>query len=70
VNGSLAKRIDEAAEDGILTEARRKRAHEDIRVLGNDVLHEEWREITEEEVDLAHHYVQRILDSSSTASKK
>lgn len=59
---SLEKQIDDAAGDGIITEARKKRAHEDIRVLGNDVLHDEWREIKEEDVELAHHYSQRILE--------
>jgi hypothetical protein len=60
--GSLADRIDEAAADGTITAARSKRAHEDIRVLGNDVLHDEWREVTAEEFDLAHRYAQRILE--------
>jgi hypothetical protein len=60
--GSLATRIDEAAADGAITAARSKRAHEDIRVLGNDVLHDEWREVTQDEFDLAHHYAQRILE--------
>ena len=60
--GVLRDKIDEAANDGIITEARRKRAHEDIRVLGNDVLHDEWREVTQEEVSSAHHYTQRILE--------
>jgi hypothetical protein len=61
MKGSLAARIDEAAGDGVITEARRKRAHEDVRVLGNDVLHDEWRSVTDDEVTAAH-YVQRILE--------
>jgi hypothetical protein len=61
-DGSLNNKIDEAAKDGIITESRRKKAHEDIRVLGNDVLHEEWREITKDEVEASHHYVQRIIE--------
>ena len=60
--GTLAARIDQAGADGVITEARRKRAHDDIRVLGNDVLHDEWRRVTDEEVEAAHHYVQRILE--------
>ena len=60
--GSLAARIDAAATDGVITEARRKRAHEEVRVLGNDVLHDEWREVEPQEVVLAHHYVQRIAE--------
>ena len=62
ITGTLQKRIDEAADDGVITEARKKRAHEDIRVSGNDVLHDDWREINDEEVNLAHKYVQRILE--------
>lgn len=61
-DGNLASRIDEAAADGVITEARRKRAHEDIRVLGNDVLHDEWREVTPDEVFLSHRYVQRVIE--------
>jgi len=60
--GSLADRIDMAASDGVITEARRKRAHEEVRVLGNDVLHDEWREVLADEVALAHHYVHRVAE--------
>ena len=60
--GSLKDEIDEAVRDGILTEARAQRAHDDIRVLGNDVLHDEWRPVEEAEVQAAHHYTQRILE--------
>jgi len=59
---SLKKQIDLATDDGVLTESRRKRAHEDIRVLGNDVLHDEWKEISEEDVEIARQYSQRILE--------
>jgi hypothetical protein len=60
--GMLAPRIDEAAADGVITTARAKRIHGDVRDLGNDVLHDEWREVTEDEVDLSHRYVQRVLE--------
>jgi hypothetical protein len=61
-DGALEKRIDAAAADGVLGEPRRQRVHQDIRVLGNDILHDPWREVTEEEYELAHHYAQRILE--------
>lgn len=61
-DGSLAARIDEVASDGIITRARQRRAHEEVRVLGNDVLHEEWRPIEEREYAASHHYTQRILE--------
>jgi Domain of unknown function (DUF4145) len=59
---NLKNRIDQAVADGILTEARSRRAHENIRVLGNDILHDPWREVTQEEFDDAHRYSQRILE--------
>jgi Domain of unknown function (DUF4145) len=59
---NLQKRIDAAAADGVITEARQKKAHSDIRVLGNDVLHDEWREVKQDEFEVAHHYTQRILE--------
>jgi Domain of unknown function (DUF4145) len=58
----LKKRIDAAATDGVITAARQQKAHADIRTLGNDVLHDEWRHVTDDEVEDAHHYTQRILE--------
>lgn len=58
----LFKQIEAAAADGVITESRKKRAHEDIRVLGNDVLHDEWHPIGLESVEVARHYAQRILE--------
>jgi uncharacterized protein DUF4145 len=62
VRGSLNARIDEASADGVITEARKRRAHDDIRVLGNDVLHDEWRPVLPDEVEAAHLYTQRVLE--------
>lgn len=59
---TLEQQIDFAANDGTITEARRKRAHEDIRVLGNDVLHDDWHSIDPAAVEEAHKYAQRILE--------
>jgi hypothetical protein len=60
--GNLDGKIDEAAADGVITEARRRRVHENIRVLGNDVLHDDWREVSAEEVSESHRYAQRVLE--------
>ncbi|MDO8648808.1 MAG: DUF4145 domain-containing protein [Candidatus Peregrinibacteria bacterium] len=60
--GKLQQKIDAAAKDGVLTETRKKRAHEEIRVLGNEVVHDDWREVSSDEVDLAHGYAQRIIE--------
>jgi hypothetical protein len=59
---NLFEQIEAAAGDGTITEARKKRAHDEIRVLGNDVLHDAWREISDEEVTLARDYTQRIIE--------
>lgn len=59
---SLAKRIEEAAKDGVITQARKKRAHDEVRVLGNDVLHDEWKPIPKEDVEASRFYCQRILE--------
>jgi hypothetical protein len=58
----LEQQIDAAAKDGVITAARKKRAHDEIRVLGNDVLHEAWQEIDPGDVDAALHYAQRVLE--------
>lgn len=58
----LQKRIDAAAADGVITQARQKKAHDDIRALGNDVLHDDWREVKDDEVEDAHRYMHRILE--------
>lgn len=63
VNGdNLKKQIDAAAADNVITNARKARAHEDIRTLGNDVLHDAWVKIEETDVIPAHKYAQRILE--------
>ena len=59
---NLQQQIDAAGKDGVITASRKRRAHEEIRVLGNDVLHDEWHKIPEEDVEASRHYVQRILE--------
>jgi hypothetical protein len=59
---NLLKGIDAACADNLISEARRKRAHEDVRILGNDVLHDDWREVLNDEIERAHRYTQRILE--------
>jgi hypothetical protein len=60
--GDLRSKIDAAAAENIITDARRQRAHQDIRVLGNDRLHDDWRKVTQEEYEVAHRYAQRIAE--------
>ena len=59
---NLYDQIEAAAEDGVITQARKKKAHDEVRVLGNDVLHDDWCEIPEEDVAASRHYTHRILE--------
>lgn len=62
IKGSLADKIYKAADDGVITAARKQRAHDDVRVLGNEVVHDDWRKVAEDEVFASLHYVQRVLE--------
>jgi hypothetical protein len=59
---SLYKQIESAAADGSITDARKRRAHDEIRVLGNDVLHDDWKEVSDEDAILARDYTQRVIE--------
>jgi len=59
---NLYQKIEAAGNDGIITSARRQRAQDLIRTLGNDVLHDEWRVVNRQEVEDAHHYVARVIE--------
>ena len=58
----LVHKIDAAAADTVITDARKQRAHDEVRVLGNDVLHDDWRVVDETEYDLSHLYTQRVIE--------
>jgi hypothetical protein len=60
--GRLIEKIDAAAADGVITEPRRIRAHGEVRVLGNDVLHDDWRTVSAEEINASRLYTQRVLE--------
>ena len=59
---NLFNQIESAAADGTITEARKLRAHQEVRVLGNDVLHDDWKKVTEVDAELARDYTQRIIE--------
>ena len=61
-SGTLRDKIDLAAKDGVITEGRKRRAHDEVMVLGNDILHDEWRLVEPEEVQDAQHYTQRFIE--------
>ncbi len=58
----LVDKIDAANKNGIITDSRTQKAHNEIRVLGNDILHDEWKVVTEEDFSVAYHYCQRIIE--------
>jgi len=58
----LLGKINAANKDGIITDSRTQKAHNEIRVLGNDILHDEWKAVTEEDFSIAYHYCQRIIE--------
>ena len=60
--GDLKNKINEAAADGVITASRQQRAHDEVRDLGNDVLHDEWRPVDEGEYDSSHLYTQRVIE--------
>ena len=59
---NLFQRIDLACKDGVISEARADAAQSVVRALGNDILHDEWREVEQEEYEDSRKYVQRILE--------
>jgi hypothetical protein len=60
--GQLYHKVEEAAKDAIITDSRRQRAQDEIKSLGNDILHDEWIVVTEADYELSHHYAHRILE--------
>ncbi|MES2226143.1 MAG: DUF4145 domain-containing protein [Patescibacteria group bacterium] len=60
--GGLKKKIELAATDGAITAARAERAQEKIKILGDDVLHDDYRVVSPQEVGESLHYAQRILE--------
>ncbi len=72
-DGNLKNKIDLACADGLITESRKKCAHDEIRSLGNDVLHDAWQFVDDKAVEIAHKYTQRIIedfyDERETAEK-
>jgi hypothetical protein len=60
--GGLEVKINEAAEDGVITLPLKKRAHDNVRVLGNNILHDEWRPVEITEFEDSHEYTRRVLE--------
>jgi hypothetical protein len=60
--GNLEAKIDQAESDHVITAARKRQVHEDVRRLGNDVVHDPWRLVTVIEYEQAHQYVEWLLE--------
>jgi hypothetical protein len=56
---SLLAALEAAAEDGIITRARRKKAQ---RVLGHDVIDDEWHEPPRADLEALRRFTQRLLE--------
>ncbi|TSC86706.1 MAG: hypothetical protein G01um10147_787 [Microgenomates group bacterium Gr01-1014_7] len=57
----LTVNIKNAGEDQVITLVLKRQISDVVKVLGDEVLHQSWREVTEEEFELAHEYTQNIL---------
>lgn len=72
-NGMLGKKIAEAIADGIIA-ASREDVFKDLKNLGNEILHDPWKEVPGKDVTEALRYTQRIIedfyDSRSAIEKK
>lgn len=55
----LAHQLDAAAEDGIITRARHRKAQ---RVLGHDIIDDEWHEPPRADLDALRRFTQRLLE--------
>lgn len=58
----LVQQIDGAAKDGVITLARKKRLRAELRVIGNEILPDDPDKVTEQDIELARRYCQRILE--------
>jgi len=57
----LKNKITKASKDGVIHVARIKRAETDIKVLGDEVVHRDWREISTDEAMMVLTYTSQII---------
>ncbi len=62
-SNGLERKIELAGEEGIISAALSKKAHDKIKILGDDVLHEDWREVAPGEAEESLNYALRILEA-------
>ena len=59
----LFQKLDQLAEDKIITRTLAKQNQEIVRILGNDVLHGIWREVFPDEFATAYKYTHRLIEA-------
>jgi len=59
----LASKLKQLMEDRIITKPLAKQNQDIVRILGNDVLHGDWRDISSDEYEQAHKYTHRLIDA-------
>lgn len=60
---TLTDNLKDAGIDEIIPTPLKQRASQIVKVLGDDVMHKEWREVTKDEFESAQNYIQRILEA-------
>ncbi len=59
---NLYLKIEAAGADGTITKSRMEFAHNKVRSIGNDVLHDPWEAYSLDDAETALHYAQRIIE--------
>lgn len=59
----LSTNLKNLSEDNILPRWLVKQNSQIVKILGDEILHGDWREITPEEYQKAHHFVERLIES-------
>lgn len=60
---ALSENLKNVGDDGVIPIPLREKAKTIVKFLGDNVMHKEWRAVTEDEFEEAHHYTQRILEA-------
>lgn len=61
-NMSLHRAIDKAHEESMITKARATQVHRDVRTLGNEVVHDDWKEVLSADFYVAWEFAGRLIE--------
>jgi hypothetical protein len=61
-DGDLMSRINKAADERLITDARSAGLNDTVRSLANDILHDPWKAVSLEEYIQARKYVHRVIE--------